>query len=183
MFFDRVFVGLGSNCGDRLDNLTKALKAIALVPETKILNYSSVYETAPVGYVNQRNFLNMVAEIATIQRPQEFLSQLQKIEHELKRIRKTRWGPRTIDLDILYWGDQQIETAELTIPHPQAAKRRFVLVPLNEIAADFAPPPHFEKIFKLLETVADESWVDVFLPKAKYQLTNEVSVASAVLGN
>ncbi len=183
MFPDRVFVGLGSNRGDRLYYLSQALKAMAPLPETKILNYSSIYETAPVGYVNQSNFLNMVVEIATIHNPLAFLKQLQKIELDFNRIRERRWGPRTIDLDILYWGDQQIETEELIIPHPQAVKRRFVLVPLNEIAADFAPPPHFEKISKLLEVVADKGWVEVFLPKAKYQLTNEVPVASAVPGN
>lgn len=97
---------------------------------------SSVYETDPVGYEEQPRFLNLAAEVRTGLEPSELLHRCQEVENRLGRVRSIRWGPRTIDIDLLLFGDHEIETAELTIPHPRMAERAFVLEPLAEIAPD-----------------------------------------------
>ena len=170
MTYDQIFIGLGSNIGNRLIYLTDALSRIANLTETKIVNYSSVYETAPVGYLKQGDFLNLIAEITTNYSPELFLHNIQKIERDLGRVRNIYWGPRTIDIDILYWGKELIMTRTLQIPHPEVVNRRFVLVPLNEIAADFKTPPQFQRVDQLLENVLDESWVELYLPKEEYEI-------------
>lgn len=165
MSCERVFIGLGSNLGNRVAYLKEALHRITELFQTKVVRFSSVYETAPIGYLNQQNFLNLVAEISTSLPPEPFLEKIQGIENDLGRVRTVRWGPRTIDIDILYWGDQVISTDALRVPHPETENRRFVLVPLNEIAAEFAAPPKFFKISELLRTVSQEQLVRLHLPK------------------
>ncbi|MFQ5822435.1 MAG: 2-amino-4-hydroxy-6-hydroxymethyldihydropteridine diphosphokinase [bacterium] len=165
----QIFLGLGSNIGNCLDNLKEALTRIALLPDIKIENYSSVYETAPVGYLEQDNFLNMVAEISTVLSPELFLEKIQKIESDLGRIRKFKWGPRVIDIDILFWGADFLKTDTLQIPHSEIEKRRFVLIPLNEIAPKFKTPHQLQEIGELLKNVQDNSWVELFLSKEKFE--------------
>ncbi|BBP86538.1 2-amino-4-hydroxy-6-hydroxymethyldihydropteridine pyrophosphokinase [Bacillus safensis] len=97
---------------------------------------SSIYETAPVGYENQDDFLNMAVKITTSLRPEELLSLTQKIEQELGRTREVRWGPRTADLDILLYNRENIETEQLVVPHPRMYERLFVLVPMSEICPE-----------------------------------------------
>ncbi|MFJ7729822.1 2-amino-4-hydroxy-6-hydroxymethyldihydropteridine diphosphokinase [Neobacillus sp. NPDC097160] len=127
------FIALGSNIGNRYDNITSAIKLLTGNPEIKLVNYSSVYETDPVGYEDQDLFLNMVIEIQTALSATELLELCLETELELGRKREIRWGPRTIDLDILTFNQENIETEKLTVPHPRMAERAFVMVPLVEI--------------------------------------------------
>lgn len=163
-----IFLGLGSNVGDRLAHLQGALSALADLPHTEVKRHSSVYETEPVGYEDQPDFLNMVAEVATEIAPEAFLEATKNIEYRLGRVRDVRWGPRRIDIDILYWGMRVLDSERLQVPHPQARRRRFVLVPLNEIAPEFAPPPEGVPVSTLLERVADPQRVERFLPKESF---------------
>lgn len=130
-----VFISLGSNMGDRLLNLKNAIDKIQSIENTRVLSKSSVYETEPWGLENQDSFLNMCIRIETILSPTELLQRLLGIELELGRKRIIRWGPRTIDLDILIYDDVNIEEDDLVIPHPRITERAFVLIPLSEIAA------------------------------------------------
>jgi 2-amino-4-hydroxy-6-hydroxymethyldihydropteridine diphosphokinase len=126
------FLGLGSNMGDREGNLLQALSHIQR--QCNILDYSSMYNTAPVGYTDQDDFLNMVIKIdATAFKPIRLLRFLKKIEHDMGRRESFRWGPRPIDIDILYIEGVTLSTAELTIPHRELFNRYFVLVPLSEL--------------------------------------------------
>ncbi|RJX25037.1 MAG: 2-amino-4-hydroxy-6-hydroxymethyldihydropteridine diphosphokinase [Dethiobacter sp.] len=140
------YIGLGSNLGNRKDNICKALKNIENIKHTKISKTSSFYENEPVGYTRQGKFVNCVAEVLTLFSPQKLLEELQKIENLLKRKRVFRWGPRTIDLDILFYGDSIIKEEKLVIPHERLTERAFVLVPLAEIAPDFINPETGKKI-------------------------------------
>ena len=132
----RVFIGLGSNQGNQTLNLQEALKALAEDPEIEIMKVSSVYMTEPVGYEDQPWFYNAVVEMETAYRPEDLLDKLLQVEQILGRIRTIRWGPRTVDLDLLLYGDEVIETDRLSVPHPRMLERDFVLVPLAEIAPD-----------------------------------------------
>lgn len=130
---NRVFLGLGSNLGNRYDNLQQAIRLISSNSEINLVNSSSIYETKPFGYLEQPNFLNMVIEIKTTLNANELLKTLLNIEKNLGRIRGERWGPRIIDIDILLYGDDIIDSEELKVPHPYISERLFVLIPLNEI--------------------------------------------------
>ncbi|HYZ92168.1 MAG TPA: 2-amino-4-hydroxy-6-hydroxymethyldihydropteridine diphosphokinase [Actinomycetota bacterium] len=132
----RAFVGLGSNVGDRLENLRRAMDE--LVKEVEVIGKSSVYDTDPVG-PPQPDFLNAVVEIRTELAPRDLLSRLKSIEARIGRIQGERWGPREIDLDLLLYGDEEIDEPDLRVPHPQMWERAFVLVPLAELAPDLVP--------------------------------------------
>jgi len=136
----RAFIGLGSNLGNRLGNLRGAIAAIREVPGITVAAMSSVYETEPVGNREQPKFINAVIEIGCTLSPQELLAALQRIEKHMGRERQGKWQPRVIDLDIVYFNDLVLASAELTIPHPEAASRAFVLEPLAELAPDFTDP-------------------------------------------
>ena len=129
----KAFLSLGSNMGDRLEYLSKAIDKIAQIQGCNILNKSRVYETEPWGYENQEAFLNLCISIETSLSPYELLESLQTIELELDRVRKIHWGPRTIDIDILLFDDIICEDDKLTIPHPRMRERAFVLIPLYDI--------------------------------------------------
>ena len=126
-------ISVGSNLGDRKGNLDFALKAISNLPNTEITAVSSIYETAPIGNIEQQEFLNLVLIIETEISPKELLDSLNQIENAAGRVRIEKWGPRTLDLDIIDYTGFVSDDLELTIPHAQAAIRRFVLEPLNEI--------------------------------------------------
>jgi 2-amino-4-hydroxy-6-hydroxymethyldihydropteridine diphosphokinase len=128
------YVGLGSNVGDREANLRQAVEWLRKADGVDIIRVSSIYETAPVGYLEQPDFLNAVVEIKTTLSPPELLAVTKSIEREQQRVRQVRWGPRTIDLDILLYGDAEVEEDNLRLPHPEVGNRAFVLVPLAEIA-------------------------------------------------
>jgi 2-amino-4-hydroxy-6-hydroxymethyldihydropteridine diphosphokinase len=128
------YIGLGSNLGDREKNIEKAINLLKKTEKTKVNKASSLYETEPQGYEKQNKFLNGALELETSLSPFELLKALQGIEKKLGRRRVIKWGPRTIDLDILLYDDLEIDEKDLKIPHPEMLKRTFVLVPLKEIA-------------------------------------------------
>lgn len=131
-----VYLGLGSNLGDRRAAIEAALARLDALASTCVLAVSSIIETDPMGFTDQPRFLNAVAELETDLLPHDLLDELHDIEDQLGRVRTRRWGPRTIDLDILLYDDLVMQTEVLTIPHPRLADRRFVLAPLVEIAPD-----------------------------------------------
>lgn len=135
-----VFIGLGSNLQEPLGQLDRAFAAIANLPGTRLLQKSSLYRSAPVGCVDQPDFINAVAKIETSLPPQSLLQSLLQIEHMHGRERSFRNAPRTLDLDVLLYDDLQLHEHGLTIPHPQMHLRAFVLRPLLEIAADMVIP-------------------------------------------
>lgn len=122
--------------GDRQGYIRTALQRLDQQPEIKLLRVASLYETAPWGNTNQQWFLNTVAELDTTLSPQELLQVLLAIESELGRVRVEHWGPRTIDLDLLLYGQEEINLPQLVVPHPRMTERAFVLVPLAELCPD-----------------------------------------------
>ncbi len=150
----RVFIGLGTNLGDRASNLEAARSALAV--EMTILKQSSIYETAPWGFLEQPAFLNQVIEVETDLSPSKLLDFLKKTETELGRQANFRYGPRLIDLDILFYGKRVIQTQRLRVPHPRLPERAFVLVPLAEIAPDWLHPQSKKTINELLALLPAE---------------------------
>ena len=146
------FIGLGTNQGDRTANLDAALKKMQ-DSGLKILQTSSRIETEPWGGVAQENFLNQVAEIETWLTPQELLATLLAIELDLGRVREIKWGPRLIDLDVLYIEQEKIYSPDLIVPHPYVAERAFVLESLAEIAPHFIDPRSGKSMRELLVEV------------------------------
>lgn len=157
----RTFLLLGSNEGDRMHFLSEARKRIELTVG-KIKKASSVYETAAWGNTQQAAFLNQVIELETKLAPTTLLHELLAIEAGLGRARKEKWGKRTIDIDILYYEDSIIQEPELTIPHPEIARRRFTLVPLAELAPDLIDPVSQKSVQQMLIECGDELEVKVF---------------------
>mgnify|MGYP000050047362 CR=1 FL=1 len=147
-----VFIALGTNLGDRLANLHDAINALA--PDVHILRESTIYETPPWGYTDQPAFLNMVVEAETSLDPRALLDYLKKREDELGRVKNFRYGPRHIDLDILFYDDLVFEDERLQIPHPRLHERAFVLVPLADLAPEFVHPV-FGKDVKSLLSILD----------------------------
>lgn len=137
---ETAYIGLGSNMGNKEENINKALELLGVSPGIKVKKVSSLYRTAPVGNNSQDWFLNNVAEVETGLSPQELLSILFKIEDKLGRVRTVRWGPRIIDLDLLIFGNEEIQEPGLTVPHPRMFERAFVMAPLAEIAPEIRIP-------------------------------------------
>jgi 2-amino-4-hydroxy-6-hydroxymethyldihydropteridine diphosphokinase len=150
----RAFLSLGSNLGDRQATLLAALDALDR-GGARIIRRSSLYETGPVGKIDQPRFLNLVVEVATDLTPADLLALCQSVERELGRVRKERWGPRTLDIDILLYDRLTMQTPSLTIPHPEMTRRRFVLEPLLEIAPG-ASLPDGKRLDVFLADVADQ---------------------------
>lgn len=134
------FLGLGGNLGDRAALLAEALRRLDRPGVLEIAAVSSVYETKAVGLTDQPDFLNLVAKIRTSLPPHELLRTALEVEAALGRVRVLRWGPRTIDIDLLCYGDIRLADAALTLPHPRLGERGFVLVPLAEIAPQLPLP-------------------------------------------
>ncbi|PZD94835.1 2-amino-4-hydroxy-6-hydroxymethyldihydropteridine diphosphokinase [Paenibacillus sambharensis] len=133
------YIALGTNQGDRGAMLCAALDRLSALRDVRVTRVSAVYETDPVGYTEQPAFLNMVAAVQTALEPDRLLAELLRIEHELGRVRDIRWGPRTIDLDLLMMEGVTMNTEQLTIPHPRMMERAFVLVPLCEVLDETMP--------------------------------------------
>lgn len=127
------YISLGSNMGDKEQALRHAVELLNDHSAINVIAVSSIYDTDPVGYEEQDVFFNIVVKITTTLKPQPLLDVCQQIEQQLKRVRIVRWGPRTIDLDILLFNDETIDTATLIVPHPRMHERAFVLVPLAEL--------------------------------------------------
>ncbi len=130
-------LGLGSNVGDRLENLRRAVELLSQSPEIRVIRSSRVYETKPIGPM-QPDFLNAVVQIETTKPPRALLDACQAVEDMMGRVRAERWGPRVIDVDVLTYGREVIEEPDLMIPHPRMHERAFVIVPLLEVDPD--PP-------------------------------------------
>jgi 2-amino-4-hydroxy-6-hydroxymethyldihydropteridine diphosphokinase len=155
-----VYVGLGSNLGDRAGHLLLAVRGM-LDAGLDVIRLSSIYETEPVEYEQQPPFLNMVAELrgSTLPSPEQTLARLLRIEYALGRVRDVPLGPRTIDLDLLIFKDAQSDTEFLKLPHPRIAARRFVLVPLAELVPNLVHPVIGKSIRELLAETRDRSAV------------------------
>ena len=166
MFECEISIGFGSNLGDRCAFINRALQALSDLPMTSLKKLSSLYETAPVGYLDQGAFLNGVVLVKSSLTALELLGRLLAIENSLGRVRKERWGPRTIDLDILFYGDNIIDEVDLQVPHPELGKRLFVLEPLHEIASIWLHPRCGGTISELLH---------------KYQLSNPEEVPCKIV--
>ena len=132
----KAVIGIGTNIGDRLENIKNALDSLSLLPKTEIKKCSRLYETEPWGYKEQQNFYNCCALIETSLSPRALLGSLLGIEAALGRIREFKNGPRIIDLDLLLYDDEKITDEELTVPHPRIKERAFVLYPLRDIFED-----------------------------------------------
>lgn len=155
----KVYLGLGTNLGDRMTHLRNALTLLGRQRGLSVERLSSIYETDPVGYVNQGAFLNMAVEIATTLTPDQLLDVTSSIENKLGRKRTIRWGPRAIDLDILLYDDLHIKTERLEIPHPRMECRAFVLIPLGEIAPALRIPGNARSLAELVKQTPDKEGV------------------------
>jgi len=151
------YLGLGSNMGDRQSNLDRALDLLS--QRMAVGQVSSIYDTEPVGNTNQPRFLNLVCQVFTRLKPVELLALVKGIEMKLGRAPATANAPRPIDIDILFYGDQTIETPELVIPHPRLTERAFVLVPLAEIAPDLVHPLNGKTARELLQKITETQGV------------------------
>ncbi len=154
-----IYIALGTNLGDRLANMMAA--TAAMPPAVRVLAQSPVYQTAPWGYTDQPEFLNQVIRAETDLSPLQLLVFLKQIEVALGRMPTFRYGPRLIDLDILFYGDLVLETPDLAIPHPHLAERAFVLVPLADLAPQLHHPVLGKTVREMLEEV-DTSPVNLF---------------------
>lgn len=135
---NRAYLGLGTNIGDRLGYLKQACDILRESNNINIIKESKIYETKAWGYKNQDDFLNMCVEIQTNLSPEDLLNFCQGIEEKLNRKRIIRWGPRTIDVDILFFNDLQLKSEKLLIPHPRITERAFVLIPLMDLNKELA---------------------------------------------
>lgn len=149
---------MGSNLGERRKNLEKAL---SLLQGTSLMvkRSSSLYETEPFGIRNQREFMNLACEIAYSLGPEQLLERCLQVEDQLGRRKTHRNGPRLIDIDIVFFGREVIDLDHLQVPHPRRMERRFVLVPLTEIAPNFMDPVTGHTVSRMLEQCQDSSWV------------------------
>lgn len=153
------YIGFGSNIGDRLAHIQNAIQVLSETEGITLQKISSIYKTDPVGYEAQAQFLNGVAAIQTSLSPLSLLHTLKDIETAVGRQHRIRWGPREIDLDILIYGDSCLQTEKLIIPHPEMHLRRFVLVPLAEIAPSLIHPVFQETIQTLVNRLEDDKSV------------------------
>ena len=157
----KVLLSLGSNLGDSREILKSALKDIRALNTVKDFRVSSFYRTKPVGYADQDDFLNLACTFETELEPLNLLVKLQALEYKYKRVRLFKDGPRTLDIDIIAYGDECSDDERLTLPHPRMQDRAFVLAPLTEIAEDFVVKKFNISIGKLYKKLPDTEKKDV----------------------
>lgn len=161
------YIGIGSNMGDKANNCMQAVNALRRAGGVARVRMSGLYRTEPVGYTAQDEFVNCAAELETTLSPRELLVLCKETEQQLGRVETFRWGPRVVDLDILFYGHEVIDEADLKIPHREIARRRFVLVPLAELAPAFLHPLMGITVERMLAESDDTSRVVVFtVPEA-----------------
>jgi len=153
------YLSMGSNIGNREEFLKLAIEKLSEDKHVKIEACSSIYETDPVGYTDQENFLNMVVKISTSYSALQLLDLCMKVEHDLGRVREFRWGPRVIDLDILLYNKENIEMESLQVPHPRMMERAFVLIPLLEIDRSLVLPIIDTPLVEVLDDIPDKEGV------------------------
>ena len=149
----KAFIGIGSNLGVPVENCEKAIRLLAATPKIEVVTQSCLYESEPVGKVDQNWFVNAVVAIRTSLTPESLLKTILTIEKDFGRERREKWGPRIIDLDLLMYEDLVSRSNHLTIPHPEMTKRRFVLLPLSEFAGEILHPLENKTILDLLEVL------------------------------
>ena len=153
------YIGIGSNLGTSGENCVEAIEKISTNDHIKIISKSSFYKTASIGDIEQDWFINSVIRVDTKLNPKELLLTLLNIESEMGRIRKEKWGPRLIDLDLLFYDNLILNQKGIILPHPEVQKRKFVLVPLNEIAGNLTHPILKKTIKTLLQELSDDAEV------------------------
>lgn len=161
-----VYLGLGSNKGERISFIEKAVSEIGNLPGTEIFTRAGIYETEPWGNIEQDDYLNTVIGINTTMNAEELLKELKRIEKHIGRMENKKWSEREIDIDLLFYGDDIIDNDNMIVPHGHIENRRFVLVPMNEIAPDLIHPVFKKSISQLLDSTTDN--LKVF----KYKLSN-----------
>lgn len=157
-----VLLSLGSNLGERTQNITRAIELLSKEKIIENIQISSYYETEPLGYSNQPNFINVVVTGETNLSAENLLKECKRIEKRLGRQIRPRWHEREIDIDIILYSDKIIQTEELQIPHPELKHRKFVLIPANEIAGNWKVPILSKTISELLENCSDETNVEIY---------------------
>jgi 2-amino-4-hydroxy-6-hydroxymethyldihydropteridine diphosphokinase len=162
---NKAYIALGSNMGDRFEYLKKAILLLENHENITVVNTSSIYETDPVGYTDQDQFLNMAIHVVTSLKPLELLDVCLKIEEQLGRKREIHWGPRTLDLDILLYNQENMETEKLTIPHPRMSERAFVILPLLEMDPNIMLPTMKEPLKSCLQSKPDKEGVRIWKQK------------------
>ncbi|MFJ7851094.1 2-amino-4-hydroxy-6-hydroxymethyldihydropteridine diphosphokinase [Peribacillus sp. NPDC097206] len=153
------YLSIGSNMGESFDTFQRAFQLLSEDPHIKLVSCSSLYETDPVGYTDQDCFLNAVIKVETDLTPEDLLRACMQVEQELGRKRNVRWGPRTLDLDILLYNHENVETEILSIPHPRMHERAFVIIPLMELEPDIILPKMNTSLSDLLEKIPDKEGV------------------------
>lgn len=159
------YIGIGSNLGNALKNCRDAVESLSQIRQIDVMRVSSFYETEPVGIENQNYFVNIVVEIRTSLPVRDLLLELQKIESKMGRKREVKGGPRIIDLDLLLYGQELIQEDDLTVPHPEMHKRRFVLEPLCELTSCLIHPVFCISIRGLKERLTDNKTVKMIEKK------------------
>lgn len=154
------YIGLGSNLGDKIAYCEKAISEILKIDRHRLLSKSSFYQTRPMGYTDQDRFINGVIKIETDLEPFDLHRHLKAIEVLLGRKETFCWGPRIIDLDLLFYDDLRVETQELQIPHPRLQERQFVLIPLSEIDRDLMHPVFKKTVGELLNEILEDQGVE-----------------------
>lgn len=162
---NKAYLSLGSNIGEREENLKAAIEQLHAHSNIEVVKVSSIYETDPVGYEEQEQFLNMVVEVKTSLNSFELLEVCLNTEKNLGRKRDIRWGPRTIDLDILLFNQENIKSEQLTVPHPRMHERAFVIIPLLEIDSGIELPTMKVPLREVLEDRSDREGVRIWKQK------------------
>lgn len=156
------YIGMGSNLGDREENLSKTLELLRRIEGTEVETFSSSFESEPMYLSEQPDYLNMAAMLSTNLSPLNLLEALLSIENKMGRVRGIKFGPRVIDLDILFFGEQIVNSEALTIPHPLLYERLFVLKPLSEIAGELICPVKQKTVAELLKLSNDNSRISKY---------------------